>query len=61
MIPQVKPEIYLLIAQHVKRSFPVHQCASAAVEHAIDGDQKTLLNLMKVSKVSTCPPMLQIN
>jgi len=61
MIPQLKPEIYLLIAQHVGRSFPVHQSPSPAVEQAIDTDQETLLNLMKVSKVSICPPMLQIN
>ena len=61
MIPQLKPEIYLLIAQHVKRSFLVHHCPSPAIEQAIDKDQETLLNLMKVSKVSSCPPMLQIN
>jgi len=52
MIPQLKPELYLKIAQHIRRSFPVHDGPLPSVETAINVEQDTLLNLMMVSKVS---------
>jgi hypothetical protein len=61
MIPQLKPEIYLLIAKHVKRTFPVHHGAHAEVQEAIEIEQETLLNLMKVSKVSDAPLFDRLN
>jgi hypothetical protein len=61
MIPQLKPEIYLLIAKHVKQPFPVHHGAHAEVQEAIEIEQETLLNLMKVSKVSDAPLFDRLN
>lgn len=51
MIPQLKPELCLEIARHVKRVFPVYDGAIGSVENAINADQDTLLNLMLSSKV----------
>ena len=41
MIPQLKPEIHLLIAKHVKRPYTVHDGRFPSVEKSINADQET--------------------
>lgn len=50
---QLQPELYLKIAQQVKRVFPVYDGAVPAIKKAINAEQATLVNLMKSSKVSS--------
>jgi hypothetical protein len=52
MIPQLDPELLLLIAHHVKA--PIRQIEKhlLSIENAIVTDKTTLLNLMKAYKVS---------
>lgn len=50
--PTLTPEIYLMIAQHIKRPFPVHDAHLPSIEKRINAEQDTLLKLMQTSKVS---------
>lgn len=50
MIPPLHPEIYRLIAQHVKRPTPIHSGPVQYLER-VELEQKDLSNLVKSSKV----------
>jgi hypothetical protein len=52
MIPQLDPELLLLIAHHVKTPIRLIEKHVLSIENAIVSDKTTLLNLMKASKVS---------
>jgi hypothetical protein len=52
MIPQLSPELLLLIAEHFERPIPLSQVPRPSVGKAIKADNSALVNMMKSSKVS---------
>lgn len=52
MTAHLDPELLLLIAKHVKRSFPVHDGSFPSIEKTINAEQDILRNLILTSKVS---------